>query len=62
MLFRSIPIPVDYATTGLRKPWWAELRFDPQQGFSGFQSLIHEGLGLVIYRLMGWTDALLPKP
>ncbi|EME70857.1 hypothetical protein H261_06484 [Paramagnetospirillum caucaseum] len=57
-----IPIPVDYNTTGRPGPWWSELRFSPQKGISGLGPLIHEGLGLVIYRLMGWTDALLPQP
>ncbi|KIL98860.1 putative membrane protein [Paramagnetospirillum magnetotacticum MS-1] len=57
-----VPIPVDYYTTGLDKPWWTELRFSPQKGIFGLAPLIHEGLGLVMYRLMGWTDTLLPKP
>lgn len=57
-----IPIPVDYRTTGLSQPWWKELRFSPYAGITGLGPLIHEGLGLAMYRLMGWTDALLPKP
>jgi uncharacterized SAM-binding protein YcdF (DUF218 family) len=57
-----VPFPVDYHTTGLSEPWWAQLRFSPPQGISGLGPLIHEGLGLVMYRLMGWTDALIPAP
>jgi uncharacterized SAM-binding protein YcdF (DUF218 family) len=57
-----IPIPVDYHTSGLALPWWTDLRFSPGKGISGLAPLIHEGLGLVMYRLMGWTDELLPKP
>ncbi|CUW40270.1 conserved protein of unknown function(containing Rossmann-like alpha/beta/alpha sandwich fold domain.76-217) [Magnetospirillum sp. XM-1] len=57
-----VPFPVDYHTSGLSQPWWAELRFSPYSGITGLGPLIHEGLGLVMYRLMGWTDALLPKP
>lgn len=57
-----IPIPVDFRTTGLAQPWWTELRFSPYAGITGLGPLIHEGLGLAMYRLMGWTDALLPKP
>lgn len=57
-----IPIPVDYRTTGLSQSWWTELRFSPYAGITGLGPLIHEGLGLGLYRLMGWTDALLPKP
>jgi uncharacterized SAM-binding protein YcdF (DUF218 family) len=60
--WKVIPIPVDYHTSGLSRPWWTELRFNPAKGISGLGPLIHEGLGLLIYRLMGWTDALLPKP
>lgn len=55
-------IPVDYQTSGISQPWWSELRFSPQKGIFGLGPLIHEALGLVIYRLMGWTDALLPQP
>lgn len=57
-----LPVPVDYYTSGLSRPWWADLRFNPAKGMSGLGPLIHEGLGLVMYRLMGWTDALLPQP
>lgn len=57
-----LPIPVDYHTSGRSQPWWTELRFNPTKGFSGLSPLIHEGLGLVMYRLMGWTNELLPKP
>lgn len=57
-----LPIPVDYYTSGLSRPWWADLRFAPLKGISGLGPLIHEGLGLAMYRLMGWTDTLLPQP
>lgn len=57
-----IPIPVDYSTSGRSQPWWTELRFSPGKGIAGLAPLVHEGLGLAIYRMMGWTDALLPKP
>lgn len=54
--------PVDYATTGLAVPWWKELRFNPGKGFSGLGPLVHEVVGLISYRAMGWTDELFPKP
>jgi uncharacterized SAM-binding protein YcdF (DUF218 family) len=58
-----VAYPVDYATAGRRdRPWWAELRFNPGKGFSGLAPLIHEAMGLVSYRMMGWTDEIFPKP
>lgn len=57
-----VAYPVDYATTGLAKPWWAELRFNPAKGFTGLGAFIHEAMGLASYRMMGWTDELFPKP
>jgi uncharacterized SAM-binding protein YcdF (DUF218 family) len=54
--------PVDYSTDGNAGPWWRQLRFSANKGFSGLTTLLHEGLGLVSYRLLGWTDAIFPQP
>lgn len=54
--------PADYLTDGVTEPWWRQLRFAPVKGFTGLNSALHELLGLVSYRLMGWTDAFFPQP
>lgn len=53
------PYPVDYITAG-DNTW--ELGFSLQSGLSGLNTLMHEWLGLVFYRLGGYTDALYPGP
>lgn len=57
-----VAYPVDYTTTGLDAPWWTELRFSPTRGFVGLNTLVHEWVGLLSYRLAGWTDELYPGP
>ncbi len=57
-----IAYPTDYTTTG-RNGWeWSDLRFSPGTGLSGLRTIVHETVGLISYRLLGWTDALLPAP
>lgn len=57
-----IAYPTDYLTTGIEKPWWRELHFSPARGFNGLSLVLHEGVGLISYRLMGWTNELYPGP
>ena len=54
-----IAYPVDYATLG-GLDW--RPRFDVGGGLGQLEGAAHELLGLVLYRLSGWTDALLPGP
>lgn len=55
--WKVLPYPVDYVTTG---------RYDLSPGFSllgGLSSLefgIHEWLGMIVYRLLGYTDTWFP--
>ena len=56
-----IAYPTDYTTTG-RFGWgWSDLRFNPAAALGGLRIIAHEALGLVAYRLLGWTDAVLPS-
>lgn len=57
-----IAYPTDYLTTGIEKPWWRDLRFSPARGFNGLNLVLHEVVGLISYRLMGWTNELYPGP
>lgn len=57
-----IAYPVDYLTSGRTSFGWADLHFNPGTGLSGLHTVIHEVLGLISYRLLGWTDTLLPSP
>lgn len=50
--------PVDYATTG-QEP---VLGFSPAGGFAALGQAVHEWLGLIYYRLRGWTDEVFPGP
>lgn len=54
-----IPYPVDYLTTGERR---FALRFDFQNGINVLRVAAREWTGLVAYRLLGRTKALLPAP
>lgn len=53
------PYPVDYQTAGT-------LTLTNSLGFNfglgSYNGVLHEWLGLVAYRLAGWSDALLPGP
>ena len=54
--------PVDYMTTG-RTGWaWSDLRFSPARGLGGLTIIWHEMLGLVSYRILGWTTSVFPSP
>lgn len=45
------PYPVDYRTPG-HTPWW---RFDWLDAAVHWQLALHEWLGLLVYRLVGWA-------
>ena len=54
-----IPYPVDYRTTG---DYRLALRFSIAGGLTTLNLAAKEWLGLVAYRLMGWTNTLFPAP
>lgn len=57
-----IAYPTDYQTTG-RTGWaWSDLRFSPGRGLLGLAAIWHELLGLVSYRILGWSSSVLPSP
>ena len=57
-----IAYPVDYLTPG-RIGWaWSDLRFSPARGLVGLATIWHEMLGLISYRILGWTDSVFPSP
>lgn len=53
-----VPYPVDYSTTGAEQG----LGFSLGGGLSTLTAAWHEWLGLVYYRLRGWSDSLYPGP
>ena len=53
------PFPVDYRT---RQDGESALRFDFSGGLSTLSLGVKEWVGLLIYRVFGWSDALFPKP
>jgi len=60
--WQVVPWPVAYHTTGAEATAWADLRFAPTEGLAELAQALHEGVGLAAYRLMGWSDALVPGP
>jgi uncharacterized SAM-binding protein YcdF (DUF218 family) len=54
-----IPYPVDYNTHGRLEPSQM-LRFNLGAGVYGLDPVAHEVLGLVSYRMAGWSSALFP--
>ncbi len=54
-----IPYPVDYDTTGRYDP---TPQFNLAGGLGRLNAAVHEWVGLVVYRVMGYTEALLPAP
>ena len=59
--FNVVPYPVNYQTNGS----WAELwesYTDASNGLVLTNWAGHEWVGLIIYRMMGMTDALFPGP
>ena len=55
-----IPWPVDYSTGGPQDG--GELRFNLQAGLGVLGGALHEWLGLVSYRLLGWSGDFFPAP
>jgi uncharacterized SAM-binding protein YcdF (DUF218 family) len=55
-----VAYPVDYHTPG--PPGLADWGFSAGHGMAGLALLTHELAGLLAYRLMGRTDALIPAP
>jgi uncharacterized SAM-binding protein YcdF (DUF218 family) len=54
------PWPVDYRTAGPGDAW--KLFDAPTEGLKRLEMAVHEWVGLIAYRLMGRSDALLPAP
>lgn len=64
-VFRAIgwpvlPYPVDYHSTG--GPDQDEFAFDLHEAQAILGASLHEWVGLLVYRLRGWTDAWFPSP
>ncbi|CAA7624473.1 YdcF family protein [Magnetospirillum sp. SS-4] len=57
-----VAYPVDYATTGRGEGGLSDLRFSVAAGLGGLRTVAHEMLGLVGYRLLGWTESVFPAP
>ena len=53
------PFPVDYRT---RPGGGPALRFDFSGGLAALSLGVKEWVGLLIYRVFGWSDALFPRP
>lgn len=53
-----VPYPVDFVTTGRA----GGLGLDLGRGLGALGAALHEGLGMVYYRMRGWTDRLYPGP
>lgn len=54
---RLVAYPVDYWTAPGRP-----VAFRFEGGFAELTRALHEWMGLTVYRLLGWTDALFPAP
>lgn len=54
------PWPVDYRTAGPEDAW--RLFSSPSEGLRRLELTVHEWVGLLLYRILGRTDALLPGP
>ena len=60
--FNIIPYPVDYKTKLDKISNISLVAFLPTSGnISNFSIALHEWLGLITYRLMGYTDSVFPK-
>ena len=57
--FPVIPYPVDYRT---QLSQWDDFNISFDRGFGSLSGPMKEYVGLVAYRLLGYTDALLPGP
>lgn len=58
--WKVIGYPTDFNTAGAQADF--RLRFNVTGGFAGLSGLLHEGAGLLFYRLTGRTDAFFPAP
>ncbi|MGL4438397.1 MAG: YdcF family protein [Bosea sp. (in: a-proteobacteria)] len=56
-----IPYPVDFATRGIARDY-RQLNRGFSHGLSLTDLAVKEWIGLVVYRLAGYTDSLLPGP
>jgi uncharacterized SAM-binding protein YcdF (DUF218 family) len=56
-----LPYPVDFATRGLPEDYWRPNR-SLSHGLTLTDLAVKEWIGLVAYRLAGYTDSLLPGP
>ena len=52
--------PVDYRTVGWSDAW--KLKSFASDGLLVLDLVVKEWIGLVVYRLAGYTDAMLPAP
>jgi len=59
--FDIVPYPVNYQTNGSSAELW-QSNADASDGFVLTNWAGHEWVGLLIYRIMGMTDALFPGP
>ena len=59
--FDIVPYPVNYQTNGSSAELW-QSNADASDGFVLTNWAVHEWVGLLIYRIMGMTDALFPGP
>ena len=57
--FPVIPYSVDYRT---QQSQWDDFNINFDRGFGSLAGPLKEYVGLVAYRLMGYTDALFPAP
>ena len=58
--FEVEPWPVDYRTAGPEDAW--RLFSAPSEGLRRLEAVVHEWIGLAVYRVLGRSDALLPGP
>ena len=54
-----IPYPVDYLTTRNARP---KLRFNLRAGLNALRAAQHEWVGLITYRMMGFSSEFFPEP
>ena len=57
--WRALAYPVDYMTPGRAS---ATVGFELTGSLSRLTLAMHEWIGLIVYRVLGWTDRLYPRP
>lgn len=57
--WRALPYPVDYMTSGRTS---TAVGFEFTSSLSRLTLALHEWIGLIGYRVLGWTDRLYPRP